>query len=141
MANRSKNQTNMAVWLCMGMLLLCALALACYLLPGLRNQTEQILDGSAMGMMLIEIPDAGSASFYHVDALGVYVLAVNEKSQAYRLGVRSGDRIVSMNGTEVNSESQLTQEQKALPNGKMQIVFCREDGSYYQTTLMYQSEE
>ena len=141
MDNRSKKRTRAAVWLCVGMLLLCVLALARYLLPALQNQAEQTLDGSAMGMMLIEIPDPDSASFYHVETLGVYVLAVDEKSQAYRLGVRSGDRIVSLNGTEVTSSSQLTETQKDSPNGKIQLVFSREDESSFQIALMHQSEE
>lgn len=92
-----------------------AVLLACILLAVLhcadmRHEAPDIT--SPFGMVLINIADESAAASYHVDEFGVYVLAVDENSQAYRAGVRSGDRIVSLNGTPIHSTGDLEAVQR-----------------------------
>ena len=82
-----------------------ALALGLWtLLEGRADIAGQtVLGEGALDMVLIDIEDQDAATHYHVNALGVYVLAVDQASEAYAAGVRSGDRIVSANGVPVTS--------------------------------------
>lgn len=71
--------------------------------------TEDVSD-----MVLIDITDEEAATYYHVTELGVYVLAVEENSQAYKMGIRSGDRIVSANGVFISSSDELNELESRL---------------------------
>lgn len=77
-----------------------AIALGLWLLWESRADItgQTVLGDGALDMVLIDIEDQDAASHYHVNTLGVYVLAVAQGSEAYEAGVRSGDRIVSANG-------------------------------------------
>lgn len=77
-----------------------AIALGLWLLWESRADItgQTVLGDGALDMVLIDIEDQDAASHYHVNTLGVYVLAVDQGSEAYEAGVRSGDRIVSANG-------------------------------------------
>lgn len=93
--------------------LLCAGITAVVLI--VRAPQEEPASRSPLGMLLIDIADKETASSYHVEECGVYVLAVDENSQAYDAGVRSGDRIVSINGMRVGSTSELEDVQRRFP--------------------------
>ena len=82
-----------------------AIALGLWLLWESRADItgQTVLGDGALDMVLIDIEDQDAASHYHVNTLGVYVLAVDQGSEAYEAGVRSGDRIVSANGQPVTS--------------------------------------
>lgn len=71
--------------------------------------------GSPLGMVLIDIADEKTAASYHVEECGVYVLAVDEDSQAYGAGIRSGDRIISVNGMYIDSTSEFETAQQHFP--------------------------
>lgn len=87
------------------------------------------LGNGMLDMVLIDIEDQDAATHYHVDALGVYVLAVDQKSQAYAAGVRSGDRIVSANGIPVSSSGEFGMLRAGLePSGKLEMVLERSQG-------------
>lgn len=60
-----------------------------------------------LGMTLIDIDDAMTAMMYRLDSTGVYVLQVTDGSNAQQAGIQSGDRIVTVNGTEVSTESEI----------------------------------
>ena len=100
--------------------LLACIFLAVLLLAELRREAPENPEiTSPFGMVLINIADQKVAASYHVDELGVYVLAVDENSQAYRAGVRSGDRIVSVNGAAIHSTGDLEAAQRLFPPASM----------------------
>ena len=70
-----------------------AIALGLWLLWESRADItgQTVLGDGALDMVLIDIEDQDAASHYHVNTLGVYVLAVAQGSEAYEAGVRSGD--------------------------------------------------
>ncbi len=78
-------------------------------------------DGT-LGMVLIDIVDDDTAAFYHVSEKGVYVLAVEENSQAYQAGVRSGDRIVSANSVDIGVSGDLSALQAGLASGDTLVL-------------------
>ena len=121
-----KNSSLMAAGLCILMLAACLAALIRYLQPGLmENQTAPVRD-DMLGMVLIDIPDQAAAASYHVTHFGVYVLAVDEDSQAYRLGVRSGDRLSSVNGANVATTSEFARlQESASADTPLEVTFYR----------------
>lgn len=104
----------LVVYSCMALFSLCAIA-AIWLLcvPGMQ-QAQDDLFSDPLGMVLIDIADEKAAASYHVDHLGVYVLAVQERGQAYAAGVRSGDRLVRVNGCPVRSTSEFVKTQETF---------------------------
>ena len=103
-----------------GAMMLIALALA------LPEEEPPLIPDAAFGMVLIDIADEEAAASYHVETLGVYVLVVEEKSPAFAAGVRSGDRLVSMNGIPVSSSIQfITLQEKLKPMQMVNIHFQR----------------
>ncbi len=81
------------------------------------------LKGESYGMMLIEISDQEAAAFYHVDRLGVYVLAVDEASKAYLSGVRSGDCLMSVSQINVSTINEFTNACDTGSSNPMEMVF------------------
>lgn len=61
----------------------------------------------AMGVMVLDIQDAQTAYQYGVNQAGVYVQSVNENGPADRAGLRPGDRFIGVDGTAVNSTSDI----------------------------------
>lgn len=112
----------------LGVLLLAACLVARFV--SLRSaggpESEIAAEDNTFGMLLIDISDDDAAAFYHVDRLGVYVLAVDEDSQAYRQGVRSGDRLSGINGSAVTSTSEAARIQSSLAaDEKLEMTFHR----------------
>jgi len=132
---KERKRNTAAVWLCLIMLVICLAALARYLLPLHTAGPQHALDGSMMGMVLIDIPDSEAATFYHVENLGVYVLAVDEQSPAYAAGVRSGDCIISVNGARLDSAGAFSAFQQSAGVQPMQLVFGRGDGRRFSVAL------
>ena len=62
----------------------------------------------AMGVTVLSINDAQTAFQYGVNQAGVYVQSVNEGGAADKAGLQPGDRFVSIDGTAVNSTSDIT---------------------------------
>ncbi|MDD3411454.1 MAG: PDZ domain-containing protein, partial [Eubacteriales bacterium] len=78
-------------------------------LPKVVDAKEADCGQDPLGMVLLDIQSADTASFYHVSEFGVYVLAVREQSEAERAGVLSGDRLVSANGLTIESSAALSE--------------------------------
>lgn len=83
-------------------------------------------------MLLIDIADQESADQYHVSQTGVYVLAVEEQSQAYQEGVRAGDRVISVNQKLIQSASELSE----LPAGMVALEIERTAGDRFTLSLL-----
>jgi serine protease Do len=62
-----------------------------------------------LGVTFVDIQDQQTAMQYRVNQLGTYVYQVNEGSDAEKAGLLTGDRIVSIDGTEVSSVSEIKQ--------------------------------
>lgn len=61
----------------------------------------------AIGVTLLDVSSQQSAWMYQVSETGVYVYSVTDGSPAQEGGLQSGDRIVSINGTEVSTASEV----------------------------------
>ncbi len=68
------------------------------------------------GMRFVDINSYDAAFYYNVNALGVYVLSVNQGSKAEAAGFKVGDMITEVNGTSVSSEAEI---EKALEGKKV----------------------
>lgn len=117
-----KNRYRIAALLCALALIFCLAALTVYLIWAGMRDTPTETESDTFGMVLIDIPDDEAAAFYHVDHLGVYVLAVDEESRAYRLGVRSGDRLFSVNGCTVTSAAEFALIQEEADTGEQLVI-------------------
>lgn len=62
----------------------------------------------SLGLSVVDISDAQTAMMYRVDTLGVYILSVEEGSNAEKAGLQAGDRIVAVGDKEVSSSSDIT---------------------------------
>ena len=112
-------------WLLIGVLAICLLL---WLILELPDSEMDPIQTGRLGMVMIDIADEKAADSYHVDELGVYVLAVDEKSRAYQAGVRSGDRLVNMNGLAVKSTGEFMALQEQL-TPRQRIVFDFQRGA------------
>ena len=68
------------------------------------------------GMRFVDISSYDTAFYYGVNALGVYVISVEQGSKAETAGFKSGDMITEVNGTSVSSEAEIN---KALEGKKV----------------------
>lgn len=60
-----------------------------------------------LGVSMIDISDKITAAQYNVTELGVYIAQVSANSDAYYGGLKAGDRIISVNGKEIQKSSEL----------------------------------
>ena len=58
------------------------------------------------GFTFVEINDSMTAMMYRVSELGLYISAVDNGSDAAKAGFRSGDYVVSVDGTKVTTEAE-----------------------------------
>lgn len=59
------------------------------------------------GLSLIDIPNEQAAAMYGLKKTGVYVNAVDASSAAYKAGIQAADRIVTVDGKEVNTAEEI----------------------------------
>ncbi len=80
------------------------------------------------GMKFVDINSYGTAFYYNVNTLGVYVLSVDQGSNAEQAGFESGLLITSVNGSSVSSEADID---KALADNKVGdvVTFTVQDRS------------
>ena len=69
-----------------------------------------------LGMEFVDIDSEDTAFYYGVNKFGCYVLSVTSGSNAEKAGFTRGDLITAVNGTEVESSSDIS---KALENSKV----------------------
>ena len=62
----------------------------------------------ALGLTVVEINDPMTAMSYRLSRLGVYISAVTDGSNAAKAGLQSGDCIVSIDGTEVTTVTEIS---------------------------------
>ncbi len=128
--------------LLVALLALCMAAAAWVIAAPRYEEAEGSARGNPLGLVLIGIDNDKVAASYHVDEFGVYVLAVDEESQAYDAGVRSGDRLISVNGTQIQTISQYEAAQQQFSQAMpVQVDFCAPSQERcYTTNLLWTGE-
>ncbi len=92
-----------------------------------------------LGVSLTDVTTQQQAYQYNVSELGVYVSSVDTDSNASKGGIKSGDRIVSIDGEEVSSSSEVSTIIKSHTAGdKITIIVSRNSS---QRTLTITLEE
>lgn len=71
-----------------------------------------------LGITIIDISDEQTALMYRVSEPGLYIYSVNSGSAASEAGLKSGDRIISINGTEVDNKTDFQKELKSYSVGE-----------------------
>ena len=80
-----------------------------------------------LGITYLAVTDAQTASQLGVNAYGVYVVEVVKGGPAEKAGLQAGDRIVSVDGTEIASKDDLgTLMQKHTAGDTLSITIARE---------------
>ena len=80
-----------------------------------------------LGITYLAVTDAQTASQLGVNAYGVYVVEVVKGGPAEKAGLQAGDRIVSVDGTEIASKDDLgTLMQKHAAGDPLSITIARE---------------
>ncbi len=71
-----------------------------------------------LGMSFVNILDAQTAMMYRVQSTGLYIKSVTQGSNAESAGFKAGDRVVSVNGNEISSLSDLNKVVDGLTVGQ-----------------------
>ncbi len=106
-----------------------------------KNVIEQLLsygyvqNRPYLGLTMIDINDRSTATSYRVSEYGVYVLKAASSSNAAKAGVKSGDRIISVNGTEVSSTSDVNTIINAMSVGDEVTLQLSRSGSKISVTF------
>lgn len=89
----------------------------------------------SLGISVISINNAQTAWMYGVNETGLYISKVNTGSDAANAGLQSGDKIVSFNGTEITSDTDLAAELKKCSVGDTATMVVRRNGQDYTVSI------
>ncbi|MBO6158449.1 MAG: trypsin-like peptidase domain-containing protein [Firmicutes bacterium] len=87
----------------------------------------------AIGVSLLDVASEQMAWMYRVNELGVYVYSVTDGSPAQQGGLNVGDRILSVNGVEVSSSSEVKAQVQSVSIGDTLTFVVSRNG--HQVTL------
>ena len=90
-----------------------------------------------MGVSFLDIQDQDTAMRYRVNSLGTYVYQVNDGSDAEKAGLQTGDRVVSIDGTEVTSSSQIKEMMNDYSVGDQMEMVVERDGQNLTLTITF----
>lgn len=95
---------------------------------------EQIIDQGfsegnyTLGVQMVEATSRALAKQYGYDEAGIYIYEVQSGSDAQKAGLKSGDRLISINGVEIDSfETARTQIKSMTKGDTLTIVVERDD--------------
>ncbi len=71
-------------------------------------QNGSVVGGPGLGVTVISIQDAQQAQAYGISALGLYIMHVNSLGAAQSAGLEAGDRLVSIDGTQLMTSEDLS---------------------------------
>ena len=91
--------------------------------------------GDSLGFLLIDIQSEATANHYHVMEFGVYVLAVEEGSAAYKAGLRSGDQILAIGDRAVFNSADVNEFQSSYSADDPIELAIQRGGTQYTFTL------
>jgi len=81
-----------------------------------------------LGVTVLTLQTEAQAQQYGLDEPGVYISAVNDGSDAEKAGLEVGDRVISADGEEISSGSQLSEiVQSHEPGDTMNIIVMRDN--------------
>ncbi len=90
----------------------------------------------SLGITTLDINDAITAMLYGLNSTGVYIAQVESGSNAEKAGLRSGDRILSLNGSTIESSSQITAILDGCSIGDQVTILISRGGRQGQATLV-----
>lgn len=91
-----------------------------------------------LGIRMVDIMDNRTAASYYVDELGVYILTVEANSNASYAGLQAGDRIVSVDGVQIENGNQVVDIISSKQfNDTMEMVVAREGEEITLTITLY----
>ena len=104
---------------------------------------DLISKGYVTGKASFGIPvttvDSSVAQYYNM-VEGAYIYSVNEGSCAEAAGLRVGDIITAINGTEVKSSSELTYQKKSYHAGDTVTLKVYRNGEYIDVSLTFDED-
>lgn len=92
-----------------------------------------------LGVTFINIADERTAMMYRVSKTGIYILRVENGSNASNAGLRSGDYIASINGTEIRSSSDMDEILENISPGDT-LSITVERGGQEKTVEVFMAE-
>lgn len=93
------------------------------------------------GLSLLDISNSQTAMMYGVNETGVYIQSIEKGSAAESAGLMRGDRIVAINGTEVNSKSEFDAAIKKCSVGDEVTVTVSRNGKKVDIKLVLEEYE
>ncbi len=88
-----------------------------------------------LGLTYVTINSLAAAWLYGYDDYGVFISNVDMRSDAYAAGLQAGDMIVSINGVQIESESDIQAQTKNLQIGDTVSMVIRRKGQDYQVDI------
>ena len=90
-----------------------------------------------LGISMLEVFDRYTANRYGVKEYGVYVSSVGDNSDAAKAGIKSGDRLLTINGTEVDSYATAKKLIQACSVGDTAKVSVDRNGTTIDLTVKF----
>lgn len=98
----------------------------------------EVVSRVTLGAQLLDATDQRTALSYRVAEPGVYIYSIQENSNAAYAGLMVGDRIVSIDGTEVESAQQVTDIINSKEVGDtLELVIVRGGEEQQLTVILY----
>mgnify|MGYP000715438198 CR=1 FL=1 len=82
-----------------------------------------------LGVSLYDVTDRNTAAQLGVDSTGVYIVQIVQGGSADRAGLQTGDRIISVDGTEVNSTEEVRAALNEHSTGEQMNMEIERDGN------------
>ena len=97
------------------------------------------VSGMASFGIMVEPLDAAVTNYFNMP-MGAYVRSVNEGSCSEKAGMKAGDIITDLNGTEISSRDDLLNAKKNYRAGDTVTVTVYRDGEYLKLELTFDEE-
>ena len=89
----------------------------------------EVTSRPTLGVSLYDVTDRNTAAQLGVDSTGVYIVQIVQGGSADRAGLQTGDRIISVDGTEVNSTEEVRAALNEHSTGEQMNMEIERDGN------------
>ena len=89
----------------------------------------EVTSRPTLGVSLYDVTDRNTAAQLGVDSTGVYIVQIVQGDSADRAGLQTGDRIISVDGTEVNSTEEVRAALNEHSTGEQMNMEIERDGN------------
>lgn len=89
----------------------------------------EVTSRPTLGVSLYDVTDRNTAAQLGVDSTGVYIVQIVQGGSADRAGLQTGDRIISVDGTEVNSTEEVRTALNEHSTGEQMNMEIERDGN------------